>query len=128
MAPSRDFARIRLYALRFALLRSSCAFHSTNCGTLRCGIRPEFAREPALGHGQWRKRHRPHRYLSSAEGFCPLYGGVVGSPDQKDRFYDIRSDWPETEVRTGNQELAYDHHMIHGATRSRVKYSNVTLT
>ena len=29
-----------------------------------------------------------------------LYGGVVGGPDQKDRFYDIRSDWPETEVRT----------------------------
>ena len=28
-----------------------------------------------------------------------LYGAVVGGPDQKDRFYDIRSDWPETEVR-----------------------------
>jgi hypothetical protein len=28
-----------------------------------------------------------------------IYGAVVGGPDQKDRFYDIRSDWPETEVR-----------------------------
>jgi endoglucanase len=28
-----------------------------------------------------------------------LYGAVVSGPDQKDRFYDIRSDWPETEVR-----------------------------
>lgn len=27
-----------------------------------------------------------------------LYGAVVGGPDNKDRFYDIRSDWPETEV------------------------------
>ncbi|KAH8917207.1 glycoside hydrolase family 9 protein [Atractiella rhizophila] len=27
-----------------------------------------------------------------------LYGGVVGGPDQKDRYFDIRSDWPETEI------------------------------
>lgn len=27
-----------------------------------------------------------------------LYGAVVGGPDSKDDFYDIRSDWPETEV------------------------------
>jgi len=27
-----------------------------------------------------------------------LYGAIVGGPDRKDRFYDIRSDWPETEV------------------------------
>ncbi|KAI9513161.1 family 9 glycosyl hydrolase [Russula earlei] len=27
-----------------------------------------------------------------------LYGAVVGGPDVQDRFYDIRSDWPETEV------------------------------
>ena len=27
-----------------------------------------------------------------------LYGAVVGGPDPKDRFYDIRSDWVETEV------------------------------
>jgi len=26
-----------------------------------------------------------------------LYGAVVGGPDNKDRFYDIRSDWVETE-------------------------------
>ena len=27
-----------------------------------------------------------------------LYGAVVGGPDSKDRFYDIRSDYIETEV------------------------------
>ncbi|KAF8517862.1 9 glycosyl hydrolase [Gautieria morchelliformis] len=27
-----------------------------------------------------------------------LYGGVVGGPDRNDNFYDIRSDWPETEI------------------------------
>lgn len=28
-----------------------------------------------------------------------LYGAVVGGPDKFDRYFDIRSDWPETEVR-----------------------------
>lgn len=27
-----------------------------------------------------------------------LYGAVIGGPDKFDKFYDIRSDWPETEV------------------------------
>lgn len=27
-----------------------------------------------------------------------LYGAVVGGPDKHDRFFDIREDWPETEV------------------------------
>jgi hypothetical protein len=27
-----------------------------------------------------------------------LYGAVVGGPDKRDNFYDIRSDWPQTEV------------------------------
>ncbi|KAF8332825.1 Six-hairpin glycosidase-like protein [Cantharellus anzutake] len=27
-----------------------------------------------------------------------LYGAVVGGPDKNDQFWDIRSDWPETEV------------------------------
>jgi endoglucanase len=26
-----------------------------------------------------------------------LYGAVVGGPDKRDRFFDIRSDWPQTE-------------------------------
>ncbi|KAL5508435.1 hypothetical protein ACEPAH_6054 [Sanghuangporus vaninii] len=26
-----------------------------------------------------------------------LYGAIVGGPDKRDRFYDIRSDWPQTE-------------------------------
>lgn len=26
-----------------------------------------------------------------------LYGAIVGGPDQQDRFFDIRTDWPETE-------------------------------
>ena len=28
-----------------------------------------------------------------------LYGGVVGGPDNRGRFFDIRSDWPQTEVK-----------------------------
>ncbi|KAJ2914293.1 hypothetical protein MD484_g6157, partial [Candolleomyces efflorescens] len=27
-----------------------------------------------------------------------LYGAVIGGPDKLDRFFDIRSDWPQTEV------------------------------
>lgn len=27
-----------------------------------------------------------------------LYGAVVGGPDTRGRFFDIRSDWPQTEV------------------------------
>ena len=27
-----------------------------------------------------------------------LYGAVVGGPDKQDRFFDIRDDWPETEI------------------------------
>ena len=34
-----------------------------------------------------------------------LYGAVVGGPDRKDNFYDIRSDWPETEARHINPHL-----------------------
>jgi hypothetical protein len=29
-----------------------------------------------------------------------LYGAVVGGPDKKGRYFDIRSDWPETEVKS----------------------------
>lgn len=28
-----------------------------------------------------------------------LYGAVIGGPDSTDKFWDIRSDWVETEVR-----------------------------
>ena len=28
-----------------------------------------------------------------------LYGAVVGGPDKKGRYFDIRSDWPQTEVK-----------------------------
>ena len=28
-----------------------------------------------------------------------LYGAVIGGPDKQDRYFDIRSDWVETEVR-----------------------------
>lgn len=27
-----------------------------------------------------------------------LYGAIIGGPDKFDKYYDIRSDWPETEV------------------------------
>jgi endoglucanase len=35
-----------------------------------------------------------------------LYGAVVGGPDTKDNFYDIRSDWVETEVSTTNEPFS----------------------
>jgi len=54
--------------------------------------------------------HNPHSALASggndisnintsppAEAYV-LYGGVVGGPDQRDRYYDIRDDWPQTEI------------------------------
>ena len=28
-----------------------------------------------------------------------LYGAVVGGPDKDDKYWDIRSDWVQTEVR-----------------------------
>lgn len=31
-----------------------------------------------------------------------LYGAVVGGPDQRGRYFDIRSDWPQTEVLRPN--------------------------
>lgn len=27
-----------------------------------------------------------------------LYGAVIGGPDVNDKYFDIRSDWPQTEV------------------------------
>ncbi|KII95327.1 glycoside hydrolase family 9 protein [Plicaturopsis crispa FD-325 SS-3] len=35
---------------------------------------------------------------SPAQEAYVLYGAVVGGPDARDNFWDIRSDWPETEV------------------------------
>lgn len=35
---------------------------------------------------------------SPAEEAYVLYGAVVGGPDRFDRYFDIRSDWPQTEV------------------------------
>ncbi|KAK7061604.1 endoglucanase [Favolaschia claudopus] len=35
---------------------------------------------------------------SPAEEAYVLYGAVIGGPDKRGRFFDIRSDWPETEV------------------------------
>ena len=28
-----------------------------------------------------------------------LYGAVIGGPDKRDKYYDLRDDWPQTEVR-----------------------------
>ena len=38
-----------------------------------------------------------------------LYGAVVGGPNKQDQFYDIRSDWIETEVSTSGSSLTYQH-------------------
>ena len=35
---------------------------------------------------------------SPAQEAYVLYGAVVGGPDANDKFWDIRSDWPQTEV------------------------------
>jgi len=35
--------------------------------------------------------------LPPAEAYT-LYGAVVGGPDRRDRYYDLRDDWPQTEV------------------------------
>lgn len=35
---------------------------------------------------------------SPAQEAYVLYGAVIGGPDKRDKFYDLRSDWPETEV------------------------------
>jgi len=29
-----------------------------------------------------------------------LYGAIVGGPNKQDKYYDIRDDWPQTEVRS----------------------------
>jgi endoglucanase len=34
-----------------------------------------------------------------------LYGGVVGGPDKDDNYWDIRSDWVQTEVRINVSEM-----------------------
>jgi endoglucanase len=31
-----------------------------------------------------------------------LYGAVIGGPDKHGRYFDLRDDWPQTEVRSGN--------------------------
>jgi hypothetical protein len=36
---------------------------------------------------------------SPTEEAYTLYGGVVGGPDKKDNYYDIRNDWPQTGVK-----------------------------
>lgn len=41
-----------------------------------------------------------------------LYGAVVGGPDQFDNYYDIRSDWPQTEVRTKRTSFASLHLLV----------------
>jgi len=36
-----------------------------------------------------------------------LYGAVIGGPDKFDQYYDIRSDWPETEVIATSNLVVY---------------------
>jgi len=35
-----------------------------------------------------------------------LFGAVIGGPDKTDRYFDIRSDWPQTEVPDSHHYLA----------------------
>ncbi|KDQ14600.1 glycoside hydrolase family 9 protein [Botryobasidium botryosum FD-172 SS1] len=48
-----------------------------------------------------------------------IYGAVLGGPDPHDRFYDIRSDWPETEVA-----LDYNAPMLTLAAMGVSKFSD----
>lgn len=82
-----------------APLSSSCAFHSTLVAPYVVGSNPNSPANPhsAMASGG---NDIDHIDTSPPQEAYVLYGGVVGGPDQKDRFYDIRSDWPETEVRT----------------------------
>jgi endoglucanase len=41
-----------------------------------------------------------------------LYGGVVGGPDKRGRYFDIRSDWPQTEVLQPNFFGSSDAHKL----------------
>ena len=34
-----------------------------------------------------------------------LYGAVVGGPDKYGRYFNLRDDWPETEVRSCNVDV-----------------------
>ena len=76
------------------------------CSTLRCRIQPQFAREPALGHGQRRRRHQSHRHLPSTGGLRPLRRGRrrSGSEGQVLRH-------PQRLARDGGtyKEPAYNH-------------------
>jgi len=54
--------------------------------------------------------HNPHSAMASGgnnasniNGSPPveaytLYGGVIGGPDKRDKYYDLRDDWPQTEI------------------------------
>jgi endoglucanase len=42
-----------------------------------------------------------------------LYGAVVGGPDKHGRFFDIRSDWPETEASALLVVLAPVNYYVH---------------
>lgn len=37
-----------------------------------------------------------------------LYGAVVGGPDKYGHYFDLRDDWPETEVRSCNGNVVSD--------------------
>lgn len=41
-----------------------------------------------------------------------LYGAVVGGPDKYDRYFDIRGDWPESEVRWPCPVLVFNAHLL----------------
>lgn len=46
-----------------------------------------------------------------------LYGAVVGGPDKRGRFFDIRSDWPQTEVKVQAFIVLPDSYSSSGRTR-----------
>ena len=49
-----------------------------------------------------------------------LYGAVVGGPDKDDKYWDIRSDWAQTEVRTVMiLKYSYFYFILHSGCSGR---------
>jgi endoglucanase len=50
-----------------------------------------------------------------------LYGAVVGGPDKQDRYYDIRDDWPQTEVSFSRHGSLLTVHYNRSVDRHRLQ-------
>jgi endoglucanase len=112
ITPFQDFALSQLnYALGNNSMSGASSMPRSNVTQRPSHHHARFTAAPYIVGSNPNSPVNPHSALASGgddinhidtsppqEAYV-LYGAVVGGPDQKDRFYDIRSDWPETEVR-----------------------------